>query len=75
MFRDKHKFDFPDSLLSARVGRAKTHYSHVAIVDRSIINPDGVIKDVLLQFCQFILPVDFIIRDYEADEQFPFILG
>nr|XP_016502615.1 PREDICTED: uncharacterized protein LOC107820786 [Nicotiana tabacum] len=39
--------------------------------DRSIVHPEGVIKDVLLQIRQFILPTDFIILDYEADEKFP----
>ncbi|XP_070045011.1 uncharacterized protein [Nicotiana tomentosiformis] len=36
---------------------------------------EGVKEDVLLQIGQFILPADFIILDYEADEHVPIILG
>ncbi|XP_070032057.1 uncharacterized protein [Nicotiana tomentosiformis] len=35
----------------------------------------GGIEDVLLQIGKFILPADFIILDYEADEHVPIILG
>lgn len=40
-----------------------------------IVYPEGVIDDVLLQIGQFILHANFIILDYEADEQIPIILG
>nr|XP_016437000.1 PREDICTED: uncharacterized protein LOC107763087 [Nicotiana tabacum] len=45
------------------------------LADRSIAYPEGVMEDVLLQIRKFIFPVDFIILDYEADEQVPIILG
>nr|XP_016494775.1 PREDICTED: uncharacterized protein LOC107813968 [Nicotiana tabacum] len=45
------------------------------LADRSIAYPEGVIEDVLLQIGKFIFPVDFIILDYEVDEQVPIILG
>ncbi|XP_075096530.1 uncharacterized protein LOC107795262 [Nicotiana tabacum] len=45
------------------------------IKDRSIGYPEGVIENVLLQIGKFIFPSDFIILDYEADEQVPIILG
>ncbi|XP_019264123.1 PREDICTED: uncharacterized protein LOC109241796 [Nicotiana attenuata] len=45
------------------------------LADRSIAYPEGVIEDVLLQIGKFIFLVDFIILDYEADEQVPIILG
>ncbi|XP_019234215.1 PREDICTED: uncharacterized protein LOC109214721 [Nicotiana attenuata] len=38
------------------------------LADRSIVHPEGVIEDVLLQIGKFIFPADFIILDYEADE-------
>ncbi|XP_070032484.1 uncharacterized protein [Nicotiana tomentosiformis] len=43
--------------------------------DRSITYPEGVIEDVLLQIGKFIFPTDFIILDFEGDEQVPIILG
>ncbi|XP_070036701.1 uncharacterized protein [Nicotiana tomentosiformis] len=45
------------------------------LADRSIDYLEGVIEDVLLQIGKFIFPADFIILDYEADEQVPIILG
>ncbi|XP_070050404.1 uncharacterized protein [Nicotiana tomentosiformis] len=45
------------------------------LADRSIAYPEGVIEDVLLQIVKFIFPADFIILDFEADEQVPIILG
>nr|XP_016442870.1 PREDICTED: uncharacterized protein LOC107768269 [Nicotiana tabacum] len=45
------------------------------LADRSIVHPEGVIKDVFLQIEKFIIPADFIILDYEADEHVPIILG
>uniref|UniRef100_A0A1S4CT84 RNA-directed DNA polymerase n=1 Tax=Nicotiana tabacum TaxID=4097 RepID=A0A1S4CT84_TOBAC len=35
----------------------------------------GVIEDVLVEVGSFIFPVDFIILDYEPDQEIPFILG
>ncbi|XP_070042993.1 uncharacterized protein [Nicotiana tomentosiformis] len=45
------------------------------LTNRSIAYPEGEIKDVLLQIGKFIFPADFIILDYEADEQVSIILG
>ncbi|XP_070037095.1 uncharacterized protein [Nicotiana tomentosiformis] len=45
------------------------------LADRSIAYPEGVIEDVLLQTGKFIFPADFIILDYEANEQVPIIWG
>ncbi|XP_070046999.1 uncharacterized protein [Nicotiana tomentosiformis] len=45
------------------------------IAYRSITYLEGVIEDVLLQIGKFIFLADFIILDYEADEQVPIILG
>ncbi|XP_070032742.1 uncharacterized protein [Nicotiana tomentosiformis] len=39
------------------------------LADRSIVYPERVIEDVLLQIGKSIFPADFIILDYEADEQ------
>ncbi|XP_009757644.1 uncharacterized protein [Nicotiana sylvestris] len=45
------------------------------LADRSISHPEGVIEDVLVQVGSFIFPADFIILDYEPDQEVPFILG
>ncbi|XP_070040989.1 uncharacterized protein [Nicotiana tomentosiformis] len=45
------------------------------LANRSIAYPEGVIEHVLMQIGKFIFPMDFIIPDYEADEQVPIILG
>ncbi|XP_019248541.1 PREDICTED: uncharacterized protein LOC109227804 [Nicotiana attenuata] len=45
------------------------------LVDRSLAYPEGVIEDVLVQVGSFIFPTDFIILDYEPDQEVPFILG
>ncbi|XP_070056841.1 uncharacterized protein [Nicotiana tomentosiformis] len=45
------------------------------LVDRSLASPEGVIEDVLVQVGTFIFPADFIILDYEPDQEVPFILG
>ncbi|XP_019240138.1 PREDICTED: uncharacterized protein LOC109220128, partial [Nicotiana attenuata] len=45
------------------------------LADRSLAHPEGVIEDVLVQVGSFIFPADFIILDYEPDQEVPFILG
>ncbi|XP_059292213.1 uncharacterized protein LOC132045653 [Lycium ferocissimum] len=45
------------------------------LADRSLAYPDGIIEDVLVKVGPFILPVDFIILDYEADKNVPLIMG
>ncbi|XP_075080547.1 uncharacterized protein LOC107806844 [Nicotiana tabacum] len=45
------------------------------LADHSLAHPEGVIEDMLVQVGSFIFPTDFIILDYELDEEVPFILG
>ncbi|XP_038895798.1 uncharacterized protein LOC120083964 [Benincasa hispida] len=45
------------------------------LADRSLVHPEGKLKDVLVTIDKFILPADFIILDYEADKDVPIILG
>ncbi|XP_070057930.1 uncharacterized protein [Nicotiana tomentosiformis] len=45
------------------------------LADRSLAHPEGVIEDVLVQVGSFIFPADFIILDYEPNQEVPFILG
>ncbi|XP_009600171.1 uncharacterized protein [Nicotiana tomentosiformis] len=43
--------------------------------DLSLAHPEGVIEDVLVQVGSFIFPADFIILDYEPEQDVPFVLG
>lgn len=43
--------------------------------DRSLAGSECVIEDVLVQVISFIFPTDFIILDYELDQEVLFILG
>ncbi|XP_019223843.1 PREDICTED: uncharacterized protein LOC109205582 [Nicotiana attenuata] len=45
------------------------------LADRSLVMPEGIIEDVLVRVEKFILPTDFIVLDYEAEEEVPVILG
>ncbi|XP_061338144.1 uncharacterized protein LOC133285009 [Gastrolobium bilobum] len=45
------------------------------MADRSIVKPEGKIEDLLVKVDKFILPTDFIILDYEADDDVAIILG
>ncbi|XP_038887141.1 uncharacterized protein LOC120077330 [Benincasa hispida] len=38
------------------------------LTDRSLVHPEGKLKDVLVTIDRFILPADFIILDYEANK-------
>ncbi|XP_059294600.1 uncharacterized protein LOC132047594 [Lycium ferocissimum] len=44
------------------------------LADRYLAYPDGI-EDVLVKIGPFILPVDFVILDYEADKSVPLIMG
>ncbi|XP_070004358.1 uncharacterized protein LOC142163426 [Nicotiana tabacum] len=41
---------------------------------RSLVMPEGIIEVVLVLVGKFILPADFIVLDYEEDEEVPIIL-
>nr|XP_016498151.1 PREDICTED: uncharacterized protein LOC107816918 [Nicotiana tabacum] len=45
------------------------------LADRSLAHPEGVIEDMLVQVGSFIFPTDFIMLDYEPDQEVSFILG
>nr|XP_009802406.1 PREDICTED: uncharacterized protein LOC104247938 [Nicotiana sylvestris] len=45
------------------------------LADRSLVMPEGIIEYVLVRVGKFILPADFIVLDYEVDEEVPIILG
>ncbi|XP_062075509.1 uncharacterized protein LOC133779577 [Humulus lupulus] len=45
------------------------------LADQSLAHPDGNIDDVLVKVEKFIFLADFIVLDYEADNEVPIILG
>ncbi|XP_016488555.1 uncharacterized protein LOC107808535 [Nicotiana tabacum] len=45
------------------------------LADRSLVIPERIIEDVLVQVGKFILLADFIVLDYEADEKVHIIMG
>ena len=45
------------------------------LADRSYVQPEGNIEDILVQVDKFIFPVDFLVLDCEADDSAPIILG
>ncbi|XP_070054041.1 uncharacterized protein [Nicotiana tomentosiformis] len=60
-----------------QLGLGEPHPTTVILqlADRSLAHTEGVIEDVLVQVGSFIFPADFIILDYEPDQEVPFILG
>ncbi|XP_075109030.1 uncharacterized protein LOC107807642 [Nicotiana tabacum] len=45
------------------------------LANRSLVMLEGIIEGVLVRVEKFILPADFIVLDYEADDEVPIILG
>ncbi|XP_016740301.1 uncharacterized protein [Gossypium hirsutum] len=56
-----------------------SHMKSIAVtlqlVERSLAQPEGQIKDVLVHVDKFIFSADFIVLDREADKEVPIILG
>ncbi|KAK4269665.1 hypothetical protein QN277_022793 [Acacia crassicarpa] len=57
------------------IGKARPTTVTLQLADRSIVQPEGKIEDVLVKVDKFIFPVDFIILDFEADHDVPILLG
>ena len=45
------------------------------MVDRSMVQPEGILEDVLVKVGNFIFPVDFVVINMEEDKQIPLLLG
>ena len=45
------------------------------MVDISMAQPEGVLKDVLVKVGKFIFPVDFVVMKMEEDNHVPLLLG
>ncbi|KAK9002720.1 hypothetical protein V6N11_060303 [Hibiscus sabdariffa] len=57
------------------IGEAKPTTVILQLADRSCVQPEGKIEDILVRVDKFIFPADFLILDCEADEHAPVILG
>ncbi|KAL4303983.1 hypothetical protein GQ457_10G009550 [Hibiscus cannabinus] len=45
------------------------------LADRSHVQPEGKVGDVIVKVIKFVFPVDFLTLDYEVDDKAPIILG
>ena len=45
------------------------------MADRSMVQPKGILEDVLIKVGKFIFPVDFMVMNIEEDKQVPLLLG
>ncbi|KAK8593454.1 hypothetical protein V6N12_045535 [Hibiscus sabdariffa] len=57
------------------IGEAKPTIVMLQLAYHSYVQPEGKIEDILVKVDKFIFPADFLILDYEADENAPIILG
>ncbi|XP_059302287.1 uncharacterized protein LOC132054261 [Lycium ferocissimum] len=57
------------------LGKPRLTTITLQLADRSLAYPEGIIEDVLMKVGPFILSVDFVILDYEADRSVPLIMG
>ncbi|KAL4332766.1 hypothetical protein GQ457_07G014150 [Hibiscus cannabinus] len=57
------------------IGKARPTTVMLQLADRSYIQPEGKIEDILVRVDKFIFPADFIVVDCEADKFAPIILG
>ncbi|KAL4353488.1 hypothetical protein GQ457_06G010630 [Hibiscus cannabinus] len=57
------------------IGNARPTTVMLQLADRSYVQPEGKIEDILVRVDKFIFPADFIVLDCEADEHAPIILG
>ncbi|KAK8708621.1 hypothetical protein V6N13_059659 [Hibiscus sabdariffa] len=57
------------------IGEAKPTTVMLQLADHSFVQPEGKIRDILVQVDKFIFPADFLILDCEADKNAPIILG
>ena len=50
-------------------------FRSLQLVDRTTKKPLGIVEDVLVKASKFIFPVDFVVLEFEEDEEVPLILG
>ena len=57
------------------LGKAKALSIFLQLADRTVEKPMRIVEDVLVRAGKFIFPVDFVVLDFEEDEDVPLILG
>ena len=57
------------------IGRAKPTTVMLQLANRSYVQPEGKIEDILVRVDKFIFLADFLVLDCEADDNAPIILG
>ena len=58
-----------------KLGEPKSTKINLQLADIFYQHPRGIIENVLVKVCKFVLPADFIILDMEEDDSVPIILG
>ena len=51
------------------------NYESLQMANKSLAQPKGALKDVLIKVGKFIFLVDFVVIDIEEDKQVPLLLG
>ncbi|XP_047270396.1 uncharacterized protein LOC124899533 [Capsicum annuum] len=64
-----------DIYKNLRLGEPTPTMMRLLMADRSAKRPVGILYDVPVKVDDFILPVDFVILDYDVDFEAPTILG
>lgn len=75
LLRGQHKFDALIHVFETRIGELKKMKITLQLVDRFVVHPKGVFEDVLIKEMGFIIPIDFVILDFEEDQEVPALLG
>ncbi|XP_070035996.1 uncharacterized protein [Nicotiana tomentosiformis] len=57
------------------IDRARPTSMLMQLAERTVNRPTGILDDVLVQVRKFAFPVDFVILNYQVDEEIPIILG
>ncbi|XP_070031761.1 uncharacterized protein [Nicotiana tomentosiformis] len=57
------------------IGGARPTSMLLQLDDRTVKRRLGILDDVLVQVGKFVFPADFVILDYQVDEEIPIILG
>ena len=53
------------------LGEARPINIHQQLADRTVKELEGIVEDVLVRAGKFIFPVDFVVLDFEGDEDVP----
>ena len=57
------------------LGKLRPSLVMLQMTNRTRVIPEGIIEDVLIKVGKFIVPSNFIVLDYDADDRVPIILG